>query len=595
MRFWTIAFLVLYGFATVTVAQSPTQPSIADRVASAKSLPAGQRDSELRKIAVEQAGQRPLAALRTLALVGNPSDVAAGLREMRLIAGVGSQSNGSPMPESHGSGGSPRDGQVDGQGGGQGGGSLADFTSLMNLIQTTIAPDTWEALGGPSTMSPYVAGIMVDGDGVVKDAVTIADGSILDNIEVMLDADQPQNAKRGGVEAWRLATKYRCVSLARLSQEILKRRISGVQVDDAIRNMAGLSRVQYVILDRENKDVVLVGPVGGIETHQGWMRDGKTGLVTMRLEYFSAAAASMFDQQPFGCTIDPTQQGLADAATVAEQVRSNKIPIGLAAEALSNAIGIQDVRVFGTAGDTPLGYLLVEADRHMKQLALGMKPMPTGTLNYLNVISRHIEKGSPDGQLLRLWFTGAPMAVRVDEAGTTFELTGRPLKLASETRLAAQDGGRIPAPADFRVTEFVDEFNNHFEEISALHPVYGALQSVFTSAGVAELLRRSDGASWIPGILGPMLLDDPSLGVMATPRKVDSIATLHRVAHRGKRHSIVVASGGVMIDTQDTIEQKFRPYPTLVSIRDRFKPQDDTASNTSSNDANNQWWWNVED
>ncbi|MGV3485042.1 MAG: hypothetical protein ACO1RT_11550, partial [Planctomycetaceae bacterium] len=39
--------------------------------------------------------------------------------------------------------------------GGRGGASLADFDSLMTLIQTTVVPDTWEALGGPSTMSPY--------------------------------------------------------------------------------------------------------------------------------------------------------------------------------------------------------------------------------------------------------------------------------------------------------------------------------------------------------------------------------------------------------------------------------------------------------
>jgi general secretion pathway protein D len=39
--------------------------------------------------------------------------------------------------------------------GGRGGAALADFDSLMTLIQTTVVPDTWEALGGPSTMSPY--------------------------------------------------------------------------------------------------------------------------------------------------------------------------------------------------------------------------------------------------------------------------------------------------------------------------------------------------------------------------------------------------------------------------------------------------------
>jgi general secretion pathway protein D len=38
---------------------------------------------------------------------------------------------------------------------GGGGGSFADFQSLIDLIQTTVVPDTWEALGGPSTMAPY--------------------------------------------------------------------------------------------------------------------------------------------------------------------------------------------------------------------------------------------------------------------------------------------------------------------------------------------------------------------------------------------------------------------------------------------------------
>ena len=36
-----------------------------------------------------------------------------------------------------------------------GGGAFADFDSLMNLIETTVVPDTWEALGGNSTMAPY--------------------------------------------------------------------------------------------------------------------------------------------------------------------------------------------------------------------------------------------------------------------------------------------------------------------------------------------------------------------------------------------------------------------------------------------------------
>ncbi len=38
---------------------------------------------------------------------------------------------------------------------GRGGGSIANFGQLMSLIQTTIEPDSWEALGGVGTMAPY--------------------------------------------------------------------------------------------------------------------------------------------------------------------------------------------------------------------------------------------------------------------------------------------------------------------------------------------------------------------------------------------------------------------------------------------------------
>lgn len=38
---------------------------------------------------------------------------------------------------------------------GSGGGAFADFDSLMELIETTVAPETWESLGGPSNMQPY--------------------------------------------------------------------------------------------------------------------------------------------------------------------------------------------------------------------------------------------------------------------------------------------------------------------------------------------------------------------------------------------------------------------------------------------------------
>lgn len=590
MRIGTWVIVLLCCFASNIDAQDGgvsvgVESDFDSQVSIARALPSDQRSAALRKISAAQASrQEPVAALKTLSYISDPHELATGLAEMRLIAGGGSESNGNLETNFK----SPANG-------GAGGASLADFTSLIDLIQTTVSPDTWEALGGPSTMREYVAGIYVDGEGVVQDVVASENGTILDNIEVMLDADGARLAEqKRSVDAWRLATDYRCVSLLKLSKEIVRRRLSGEPVDEAIRNMAGLSRVQYIVLDSDNSDVILVGPVGGIERLAGWLRDRKTGRVTMRVEYFVAAASSIWMGQPFGCTIDPTEAALAAAAQAADEFQRRETPIGLAPDAIRKALGNQDVRVFGTAGDTPLGYLMVEADRHMKQLALGLQPMPEGTPNYLDMITRHIAQGPPHGQLLRLWFTGSPMAVRVDNAGLVYELAGCPLKLDSETRLAAQDGGRIPAPADFRVTEFVQQFNDHFSDIASLHPIYGALESVYRSAAIAEVLRRSTASAWLPGILGPMLLDDPSLGQLQTPRKVASIATLHRVTHRGKRHAIVVASGGVLIDTRETVETNFRPYDSIGSLQDRFFAPGDTKSEEPGDNTKPLWWWNAD-
>ena len=563
-----IVFLLTGGFALLRA----DEPIGVSTLAAARSLSGDERDSALRKLAVSQATSGDaLSSLKSLSYVANPATLREGLNDIRLIASGGSDQGHDKIR-----------GQEQGAAGGA---SLADFTSLIDLIQTTVNPDTWEALGGPSTMREYVAGILVDGDGVVQDIVASDEGAALDNLEVLLHGD---NDKKSGVEDWRLMTANRCVSLSRLSQEVLRCRVKGIPVDDSLRNMAGLSRVQYIVIDRANRDVILVGPVGGIERRDGWFCDQKSGRATMSMEYFVSTATSILSRQPLGCTIDPTPQSLAAAASVASQFRNREIPIGMAADAIRKALGNQDVRVFGVAGDTPIAYLMVEADRQMKQLALGLRPMPEGVANYLDMITRHIHQGVPDGQLLRLWFTGSPMAVRTDLDGKVYELAGRPLKLDSETRMAANDGGRIAAPADFRVTEFVDEFNKHYTEIVSMHPIYGALESVYASAAVAEVIRRSDASPWMPSILGPMLLDDPSMGVLRTPRKVASVATLHRVTHKSERHAIIVASGGVMIETAKTVEATFRPYDTLSSLIEPF------VAPERVNDAGAvPWWWNA--
>ena len=108
-------------------------------------------------------------------------------------------------------------------------------------------------------------------------------------------------------------SKLRKVSLNRLEKVIRDR--DGVMTDE-MRYMAGLLRVQYVFFYPDSKDIVLAGPA------EGWVPDpaGRvvgitSGRPVIQLQDM-AVALRMFppdgkETSLIGCSIDPTQQGLA--------------------------------------------------------------------------------------------------------------------------------------------------------------------------------------------------------------------------------------------------------------------------------------------
>jgi hypothetical protein len=292
------------------------------------------------------------------------------------------------------------------------------------------------------------------------------------------------------------------------------------------------------------------------------------------------------NRQPFGCSIDPTDRAIADALTAAEKIRRKATPLPAAAAAIQQALGRQRVRIFGISGEQPLAWLLVEADRHMKQLALGEQPMPDGVPSYFDAIDRHIAAGVPHAQLLRLWFTGAPMSVRAGPERLTFELSGTPLKLARENQIPDRFGGRADAPADVRLTEFVESFNRNLPAIVDRYPLYGALLSVYRAAAVAELIHRH-GEHKAMQKAYPPLVDSSHAGSdrFPVPREVDSIAVMHTVRDGRQRHHVLIASGGVWVKPQSTLARAVGRYPPLGNARPEA---------TDRPQANKYWWWDVE-
>lgn len=474
---------------------------------------------------------------------------------------------------------------------GGGGGAQADFSQIMALIQTTIEPDTWEALGGPSTLFPYPAGIYVDANGLINDVKTPFDQNAASEVGRLLAASS-EVAAEGGIDwkdadAWQSASPLRCVSLKRVLTAYARHRTERTSPAEALLNVGGLSRVQYVWFGDD--DIVIAGPVSGITSREGRFVDSGTGRATLRLDALASSFQAVAANGGFGCSIDPTTKGLQAAAAVAQQIQTGDTPIGKADQAMIDAIGLQDVAVFGTNRDSSLAWLLVEADRHMKQLALGVHPMPGVATNYLDQIERNIKHGLPTDLMIRLWFNSNPLSARSSGDGRVVELAGRCIKLSGENEAAVKSGKRGFVTKDRRTEAFVKDFNLNWASIRNEYPVYASLESVFESAALAQLINRrltiedksaNRASQFLADAFSTIASDQFGY---AAPRQVESIAVTHSFTHGRKRHRVVIASGGVLVTPELNLQPNVKTYEPITGMR--------VVLDKSPKELN-RWWWN---
>ncbi|WP_083904702.1 DUF1598 domain-containing protein [Rhodopirellula sp. SWK7] len=485
----------------------------------------------------------------------------------------------------------------------QGGGSMADFDSLMTLIQQTIEPDSWEALGGVGTMAPYPQGVMVDPRGLLRDYER-KEVAKSDNAAAISKMLAPKESNReheaGNEDDWRSPAQARCVSMRRMMQALATRSLrmqsskrdsdgtsiaETVVVDDeleAFRAMAGLSRVTLVLVTSD--DLILAGPVAGFDEVDGWELDRRTGMPPMSLVSMAVGLKSARSGVPFGCTIDPTPDGLRSAAALGQRIVGGEVPMARAADELAEALGRQDIIVFGTTASHEVAYLMVEADRHMKRLALGSEPMPERVRNYLQMLSSTGDGTPPTDLLLRLWFTSDAVDVRATEVDgdKIVQIAGSPIRLSGENERAQLDGARGNRVVDDASLAFVEHFNQNWVGIRSKYPVYGALESVYMATAIAELWKRMTPTSDHETLQrAVMYFAADQAEKLQPPTQVDSIAVFHRYRKGRKQHQVLMASGGVKIAPKELLPIKTVDYPGL---KPYVKFRDERPTN--------RWWWN---
>lgn len=110
-------------------------------------------------------------------------------------------------------------------------------------------------------------------------------------------------------------SELRKVSLKLLEQEIANQLKSGTALRDDIRYLAGLTRIDFVIIANDGQDIVIAGPAEGFASIQGGRMVGvETGRPVLCLDDLLVAFRSASEQPAVGCSIDPDPQRL-NAAT----------------------------------------------------------------------------------------------------------------------------------------------------------------------------------------------------------------------------------------------------------------------------------------
>ncbi len=472
-----------------------------------------------------------------------------------------------------------------------GGGPEADFTQLIQLIQSTIAPTSWAEVGGPGSIEEFRSGVTVDTSGLLSRLAVQDDASL---VALRRQATAVQLTSHSAAASAlpktdpRRTSPLRKISLRRLEQEVQLRAAEGLPPDDAQQCLAGLTRMQYVFFYPEEKDIVLAGPAGEWRPDaEGRLVNVANGLPVMHLDDLVVVLRNAFDGEgKFGCSITPTQDGLKAAKEVGEKWSAAPLKPGQKDRWLGemrDALGKQDITVDGIDPRTRTALAIVEADYRMKCVGMGLEKGVLGVQSYFD----HIDPAHPPKfDVLRWWFTLNYQHLTSTPERDAFELIGPGARILSENERLNDQGERIhTGQSNAPTQQFADDFTKHFAAISAKYPVYGELRNIFDLAVVAALIKQQDIAElygWQMTHFGPKGDYQPWLG--QAPKQVETIVNSRTLSDRG-RTIVAGVSGGVSCDPRSLVE------PSAIQKDDYGLMAGERRHRQPGTLPRGVWWW----
>lgn len=429
-----------------------------------------------------------------------------------------------------------------------------------------------------------VAGIAIDANGVLSKQIIFDPGG-------RLTRDRMANAKAALNREVAKASPLRKISLRRLEAAVERLLDRNRDLPEDIRYLAGLTRIRYVFFYPESGEIVIAGPAEGwfedLAGHRIGMQSGRPVLELQDLIVaLRAFGPDKSDLPTIGCSIDPTQEGLARMQQFLREMKGPLDPTDPTVAdrivaGLHDSLGMQKVRVMGVSPKTHFAHVLVEADYRMKLIGFGLeRPAVKGFKAFVDVANAAQISGSA---MNRWWFVADYQCARVSEDHLAMELVGEGVTLLGEDEAVGVTGQRVGTGKASRSSMvYTKGFTQKYPEIARKTPIYAQMRSLIDMAVAAAHIQREDyysKAGWNMEVLG----DEEVLPVetLPAPVEIDTVATSLIKNNR----LVTPVGGGVRVEAQ-------RAFETENLLSDKAAAVDKARQTTKVEELKpGQWWW----
>ncbi len=425
-----------------------------------------------------------------------------------------------------------------------------------------------------SSSSDTVAGVVVDADGVLRKKTFDSNGQLAKERLAAAKAELGPKVST--------YNKIRKISLNRLEAALAEN--NGVPTEE-MKALAGLQRIHYVFLYPETKDVVVAGPAEGwTNDPAGRMVGVTTGRPVIQLQDLVAGLRAFAPggkaTDSIGCSIDPTQEGLAAMdkylKTVSGEYALNNTDALV--ENMKTTQGMHQVSVRGVSPKTHFAQVMVEADYRMKLIGIGLEQPPVHMVSFIDKAT------ASDGRraLQRWYFVPEYQCVRVSDDGKAMELVGDGVKLIGENEMISSDGRRQVSGKVGKASQaFTTSFTKSYSELAERSPIYAQLRNVIDVTIACAFMQKENyfaKIGWKLGLFG----DEGKFAIetYSAPKTVEP--AVNAVFKNGTLMTPI--GGGVDIQAAKALENG----KTLTDEKGKVSK---VREEVKINLAAGQWWW----